>query len=183
MRLVWDSATDGHWANDDDEVIPDGGRVHVPLWLVDGKRTRLDTFKVDDAALDAHRPGYRALNDAQRAAARSARDKWIADMSSAWKRPPARDAGQPDATANVALLSDGCAAAVIRADELSGQIAHLRDRLNGRVQRAGDDPVKLGIEFDRLLAEQKTLQARRPIEDKCRGLGQFHHSLRSKSVL
>jgi hypothetical protein len=66
--------------------------------------------------------------------------------------------------AKMALLSDGCAAAVIRAEELTGEIAHVRDRLNGRVQRAGDDPVKLGIEFDRLLAEQKALQARRPIE-------------------
>jgi hypothetical protein len=64
----------------------------------------------------------------------------------------------------MALLSDACATATIRADELTGQIAHVRDRLNGRVQRAGDDPVKLGIEFDRLLAEQKALQARRPIE-------------------
>jgi hypothetical protein len=66
--------------------------------------------------------------------------------------------------AKVALLSDGCAAAVIRADELTGQIAHVRDRLNGRVVREGDHPAKLGIEFDRLLAEQKALQARRPIE-------------------
>ena len=66
--------------------------------------------------------------------------------------------------AKMALLSDGCAAAATRADELTGQISHLRDRLNGRVQRAGDDSVKLGIEFDRLLAEQKALQARRPIE-------------------
>src|SRR6516165_732483 len=64
----------------------------------------------------------------------------------------------------MALLADGCATATIRADELTGQISHLRDRLNGRVQRAGDDSVKLGIEFDRLLAEQKALQARRPIE-------------------
>jgi hypothetical protein len=64
----------------------------------------------------------------------------------------------------MALLSDACATATMRADELIGQISHLRDRLNGRVQRAGDDPVKLGIEFDRLLAEQKALQARRPIE-------------------
>jgi hypothetical protein len=64
----------------------------------------------------------------------------------------------------MALLADGCATATIRADELTGQISHLRDRLNGRVQRAGDDSVKLGIEFDRLLGEQKALQARRPIE-------------------
>jgi hypothetical protein len=66
--------------------------------------------------------------------------------------------------AKVALLSDGCAGAVIRADELTGQIAHLRDRLNGRVVREGDHFGKLGIEFDRLLAEQKTLQRQRPIE-------------------
>src|SRR6516165_2491308 len=64
----------------------------------------------------------------------------------------------------LATLSDGCATATIRADELTAKISDLRDRLNGRVQRAGDDPVKLGIELDRLLAEQKALQARRPID-------------------
>src|SRR5262249_54672633 len=72
----------------------------------------------------------------------------------------------------VAMLSDGCATATIRADELTAQISHVRDRLNGRVRQEGDDPVKLGIELDRLLAEQKTLQRQRPIEtdimDKCR---------------
>jgi len=40
----------------------------------------------------------------------------------------------------------------------------VRDRLNGRVRREGDDPAKLHIELDRLLAEQKALQARRPID-------------------
>jgi hypothetical protein len=43
--------------------------------------------------------------------------------------------------AKMALLSHGCAAAVIRADELTGQIARVRDRLNGRVApREGDHP-------------------------------------------
>jgi hypothetical protein len=64
----------------------------------------------------------------------------------------------------MALLSDGCAAAVMRADGLTGQIAHLRDRLNGRVVREGDHFGKLSIELDRLLAEQKMLQRQRPIE-------------------
>jgi hypothetical protein len=45
-------------------------------------------------------------------------------------------------------------------------------RLDGRVLREGDDPEKLHIEFDRLLAEQKTLQHQRPIEadtiDRCK---------------
>jgi hypothetical protein len=72
----------------------------------------------------------------------------------------------------MALLSDACATATIRADELTGQIAHVRDRLNGRVVREGDHFGKLSIELDRLLAEQKMLQRQRPIEtdimDKCR---------------
>jgi hypothetical protein len=67
--------------------------------------------------------------------------------------------------AKMALLSHGCAAAVIRADELTGQIASVRDRLNGRVvTREGDNPSKLTVELDRLLAEQRALQARRPID-------------------
>jgi Tfp pilus assembly protein PilN len=73
----------------------------------------------------------------------------------------------------MALLSDARATAATRADELTAQISHLRDRLNGRVQRADDDPVKLHIELDQLLAEQKALQARRPIEmgiiETCKG--------------
>jgi hypothetical protein len=68
------------------------------------------------------------------------------------------------AAVKLATLSDGCATATIRADELTGQISHIRDRLNGRIVREGDDPAKLRIEFDRLLAEQKALQAQRPIE-------------------
>ena len=35
--------------------------------------------------------------------------------------------------AKMAMLSDACAAAATRADELTGQISHVRDRLNGRV--------------------------------------------------
>jgi hypothetical protein len=66
--------------------------------------------------------------------------------------------------AKMALLSDGCAAAAIRADELTGQIAHVRDRLNGRVVREGDHPEKLRIELEQRLEEQKALQRQRPIE-------------------
>jgi hypothetical protein len=74
--------------------------------------------------------------------------------------------------AKMALLSDARAAAATRADELTAQISNVRDRLNGRVRREGDDPAELRIELDRLLAEQKTLQRQRPIEadtiDRCR---------------
>ena len=66
--------------------------------------------------------------------------------------------------AKMAMLFDACAAAATRADELTGQISHVRDRLNGRIVREGDDPAELRIELDRLLAEQKALQARRPID-------------------
>jgi hypothetical protein len=69
----------------------------------------------------------------------------------------------------LASLSDGCAAAVIRADELTAQLADLRDRLNGRVVRAGDHPEKLRIELERALEEQKMLQRQRPIEAEILG--------------
>ena len=68
------------------------------------------------------------------------------------------------AVVKLATLSDGCATATIRADELSAQISDLRDRLNGRVVRAGDHPEKLRIELERALEEQKMLQRQRPIE-------------------
>jgi len=74
--------------------------------------------------------------------------------------------------AKLVLLADARAAAATRADELIAQISFVRDRLNGRVLREGDDPEKLRIEFDRLLAEQKAIHARRPIEtdtiDRCK---------------
>ena len=45
--------------------------------------------------------------------------------------------------AKMALLSDARAAAATRADELTAEISHVRDRLNGRVLREGDDPAAL----------------------------------------
>jgi hypothetical protein len=68
------------------------------------------------------------------------------------------------AATKMAVLSDGCAAAVIRVNELTAQISDLRDRLNGRVVRAGDHPEKLRIDLERALEEQKMLQRQRPIE-------------------
>jgi hypothetical protein len=87
--------------------------------------------------------------------------------------------------AKMALLSNGCAASVLRGDELTTQIASVRDRLNGRVvAREGDYPAKLSVELDRLLAEDKTLQRQRPIEadtlGRCRA---WLTSLPPKAVL
>jgi hypothetical protein len=74
--------------------------------------------------------------------------------------------------AKMAQLSDARAAAATRADELTAEISQVRDRLNGRAWRQGDDPAELRIEFDRLLAAEKTLQRQRPIEadtiDRCK---------------
>jgi len=86
--------------------------------------------------------------------------------------------------AKMALLSDARAAAATRADELTAQISHVRDRLNGRVRREGDDLAELATELDRLLAEQKSLQRHRPIEadtiDRCRA---WLEALRPATVL
>jgi len=45
----------------------------------------------------------------------------------------------------LAMLSDACATATIRVDELAAQISDLRDRWNGRTTRQGDHPEKLRI--------------------------------------
>ena len=64
----------------------------------------------------------------------------------------------------LATLSDGCATATMRADELTVQISDLRDRLNGRIVRAGDHPGKLRIELEQRLGEETALKRQRPIE-------------------
>jgi hypothetical protein len=53
----------------------------------------------------------------------------------------------------------------VRDHELSAKIAGLRERLLGHVRRAGDNSAELSTEATRLLTEQKTLQAQRPIDD------------------
>jgi hypothetical protein len=70
----------------------------------------------------------------------------------------------PFVAVKIALLSDACATATIRADELTAQISDLRDRWNGRTTRQGDHPKKLRIELEQRLEEQKALQRQRPIE-------------------
>jgi hypothetical protein len=89
----------------------------------------------------------------------------IVDDAAAFEKEVTMELSEAPAfvAAKMALLSHGCAAAVIRADELTGQIAHVRDVLNGRVVRDGDHPAELTIELDRLLAEEKALQRQRPI--------------------
>jgi hypothetical protein len=94
MRLVWDSATDGHWVDNNDEV-EDGTTLRVRMqempFLRDSKPTQLtDTFHVDDADLDAHRPGYRILGDKARETVRNARQEMIDRTTSAWRMDDAR---------------------------------------------------------------------------------------------
>jgi hypothetical protein len=68
------------------------------------------------------------------------------------------------AAVKLAMLSDACATATIRADELTAKISDLRDRWSGRTSRQGDHPEKLRIEIEQRLEEQKALQRQRPIE-------------------
>jgi hypothetical protein len=70
----------------------------------------------------------------------------------------------PFVAVKIALLSDACATATIRADELTAQISDLRDRWNGRTTRQGDHPEKLRIELEQRLEQQKALHRQRPIE-------------------
>jgi hypothetical protein len=80
--------------DDDDVVVADGQGVRRRLMFKDSRRFVFDI-------VDRHRPGFRmaadaAVKDARREA-RRARQSWIQDMTSAWKRTPGRDAGpEPD---------------------------------------------------------------------------------------
>ena len=97
---------------DDDEVCEDGQSLRVPLLLCDTARFEPRPLSwlsdLSAADLDRHRPGYRLsdgeaskstnMADLDAARAQAARERWIADMCSAWKRPPTHDAGEPNAT-------------------------------------------------------------------------------------
>jgi hypothetical protein len=104
MRIKWLDAekTDGRWVGDDD-VIEDGGRVHIPMMLFDSNRTRLvDTFQLDGASLDQFRPGYRLLGDKARETVRNARQDMIDRATNAWRmdarkrKPPEPDEDDDD---------------------------------------------------------------------------------------
>jgi hypothetical protein len=103
-RIVWDSnGRDGRWVGDDD-VIEDGGRVHVPMILMDSKRRDrvqlVDTFKVDDANLDLHRPGYRVLGDKTAVAHNNIRSSARAEMidraTNSWRMDARKRKPEPD---------------------------------------------------------------------------------------
>jgi hypothetical protein len=109
-RLVWDSATDGHWVDDNDE-IEDGKTIRVRMaempFLRDSKRTHLtDTFRVDGIDLNLHRPGHRLIADlATRGSVSSARQEMIDRACNGWKDlrhagSPRTDAVQTDAHRN-----------------------------------------------------------------------------------
>jgi len=80
--------------DDDDTMIPDGGRVRVPLYLCDDATQRAIAGQTFDAA--AHQPGYRMASDAARRKVQDARAQWIRKMCDAW-RTPHKDASEPDA--------------------------------------------------------------------------------------
>jgi hypothetical protein len=92
-------------------ICEDGEEVHVDVLLADAIRHRdRRLWNLSDAELACHRPGYRSMadvasnstvRDAVRSA-RSARDRWLADLRDAWrgdarrKKPPDDDDDDDD---------------------------------------------------------------------------------------
>ena len=86
------------YREDDDEIVPDGGSVRVPLMLRDGTMMELPMWQRDallsmryqmsDAEMAMHRPGYRFSADAaaNRAKAKAYNDA-IVEASNAWRTP------------------------------------------------------------------------------------------------
>jgi hypothetical protein len=106
-RIVWDSATDGHWAPD--SVAKDGETVRTPMMLFDSNKPRVnltDTYALDGVDLDQFRPGFRTIGDAAtRDLGRNARDAYVRDLQSAWKmdarkRKPDPEPDEPDEDEN-----------------------------------------------------------------------------------
>jgi hypothetical protein len=67
---------------DADDVVPDGGGVRVPLYLVDAR---------------AHQPHYAELDDERTMRRAAVRAAWIKEIGDAW-RSPGRDASPPQFT-------------------------------------------------------------------------------------
>jgi hypothetical protein len=70
---------------DENGVVRDGGRVHVPLMLTDSMQR---DFSGRAQAPLLHRPGSLRLTDAQIEARERARDDLSARKRSAWRTPP-----------------------------------------------------------------------------------------------
>jgi hypothetical protein len=129
MKLKWLNKTDGQWI-DEDEVVEDGGTVHVPLMLCDsmaGQRSGYALLTADQVAKRQEaRDGYiRDLNSAWRmdakrkppdddtkndnkladvrAPAIKARDSYVRYLMTAWRRP-VRDAAQPDNSSSAEVM-------------------------------------------------------------------------------
>jgi hypothetical protein len=88
---------------DDEDVIPDGGRIRVPLPFMDHLSVEMwRALSLSDGGNDlqgfipGHRPGFAvaAVTD------EAARDNYIRRISDAWKNPPAEQLTQPLASSS-----------------------------------------------------------------------------------
>ncbi|HMF29764.1 MAG TPA: hypothetical protein VKE42_13380 [Candidatus Cybelea sp.] len=76
---------------DDDEIIRNGGKIRVPMMMMDSSRTVAIDYGDDPPA--AHRPGFRrAADPAMRDASDKAYDAMLKRMSNAWKSVERREA-------------------------------------------------------------------------------------------
>jgi ribosomal protein L32E len=105
---------------DDDDVATDGERLRVPIMICDGDRSHQPHF-------------YDAPTNEATKLRRQARADYVKQLTDSWKRPPGRDAGEPDAS--TALLrrpvgpNVGAAAGYRDPDELDPNERLLRGHL------------------------------------------------------
>jgi hypothetical protein len=103
---------------DERDIIPDGGSVHVPLMLRDHQP-------------NYHQPGYHVADQRIEDVRHQAREAWIKDMTQAWKRPGLiRDAAEPDAGSELLRR---------RPDEPDADVG---ERLRGHLRTDPDDDAQ-----------------------------------------
>lgn len=83
--------------DDDRRIVPDGGRVRVPVTLMDGDQRERAAFvdavihrELDQPDLSMHRPGFRYADADSAAVADAAWHERNRRLSDAWKQPPAK---------------------------------------------------------------------------------------------
>jgi hypothetical protein len=84
MRDLYDD-DDAMCAADGSPVVPNGGKVHVPMMVQDAARDHQPHFASDAASKSANFADLDTLRDA----ARRERSRWIGRMCDAWRAPPA----------------------------------------------------------------------------------------------
>jgi hypothetical protein len=145
---------DRHGNPIEDDVLPDGGRLTVPMMLLDGTVAELEDwqraivwahrFGLNDAA-DLHRPGPRRCSDEGTAAKAKAYQQMCDALQDAWKQLPPTPPAEP--RVNVTGYGSGGGRGQMPGHQstINGQPGHLNHRLECVPDRQDSVPRTMSL--------------------------------------